>query len=209
MTPTKRAMDLFIAVMIAPFILPLMGIVALAILIKDGRPVIYRHERAHSPDRNFTLLKFRTMRNASHDTGVSGGYKQHSRVTPVGRFLRRYQLDELPQLINVFHGDISFVGPRPPDPLYVRMYPELYAEVLKSRPGITGLATVVFHKAEYRLLEPCKSAAETEAVYTRRCIPAKAKLDIIYTANQSICFDIQILIRTIFRGKNLHYRKYH
>ena len=97
-----------------------------------------------------------------------------------GRFLRRSRLDEVPQLWNVLKGDMSFVGPRPPLRLYVERFPELYAKVLQSRPGVTGLATLVFHRHEEKLLAACRSAAETDAVYARRCVPRKARIDLIY-----------------------------
>ena len=100
-----------------------------------------------APGVPFHLWKLRTMTVVREDSGVSGGDKA-ARITPVGRFLRRARLDEIPQLWNVIRGDMSFVGPRPPLRLYVERFPALYAEVLKSRPGITGLATLHFHAHE-------------------------------------------------------------
>ena len=113
-----------------------------------------------SVDQGFRLLKFRTMHVAADSGGVSGGDKQ-TRITPMGRFLRRTRLDELPQLWNILRGDISFVGPRPPLRRYVDSHPDLYARVLACRPGVTGLATVIFHRTEERLLAPCKTPQET------------------------------------------------
>jgi lipopolysaccharide/colanic/teichoic acid biosynthesis glycosyltransferase len=94
---------------------------------------------------------------------------------------------------------MSFVGPRPPLRQYVERFPDLYARVLQNRPGITGLATLVYHAHEERLLRPCRTVAETDAVYARRCIPAKARLDLIYQRNRSICYDLVLLGRTIGR----------
>ncbi len=209
MTPTKRLSDLTLALSMALLLLPAIIGVALAILIRDGRPILFGHTRSKTPDQTFTLWKFRTMRPMRNvkDHGVSGGHKRR-RITRTGRFLRRTRLDELPQLWNVIRGDISFVGPRPPDPRYVKMFPELYAEVLKSRPGITGLATVVYHKTEERLLAACKTPQQTEAVYTRRCVPRKAKLDMIYTRNQTLVYDTVLLLHTVFRNMPLHLRNW-
>ncbi|MGR3322700.1 MAG: sugar transferase [Pseudooceanicola sp.] len=196
MTPAKRLMDLVLALLLALVLwLPIL-LIALAILILDGRPVFFRQERMKAPDRSFRLVKFRTMRVGSDDHAASGGHK-NDRVTPFGRFLRRYRLDELPQLWNILRGDISFVGPRPPLRRYVELRPDLYARVLQSRPGLTGLATLVYRRREAALLSACKTAEENDAVYTRRCVPTKARLDIIYGGSRSICYDMLILVATI------------
>jgi lipopolysaccharide/colanic/teichoic acid biosynthesis glycosyltransferase len=135
------------------------------------------------------------MRPTTEDSGVSGGDKS-DRVTPMGRALRRTRLDELPQLWNILWGDISFVGPRPPLRQYTEAFPETYAAVLRSRPGVTGLASLRFHKREEALLAPCATPEETDAVYRRRCVPAKAKLDLIYQKNASLCFDLALIWET-------------
>jgi len=208
MTPAKRISDLVLAVTLTLLLLPVIVVVALTILILDGRPVLFGHTRAKSPDQTFTLWKFRTMRptRSVKDHGVSGGHKRR-RITKVGKFLRRTRLDEMPQLWNVIRGDITFVGPRPPDPRYVKMFPELYAEVLESRPGITGLATVVYHKTEDRLLAACKTPQQTEAVYTRICVPRKARLDLIYAKNRNLIYDTVLILATVFRRIPLHLKK--
>jgi len=89
--------------------------------------------------------------------------------------------------------------PRPPDPRYVKMFPELYAEVLKSRPGITGLATLVYHRTEERLLARCRTAEDTHSVYLRRCVPAKARLDLIWARRRTDCFDLWLMLKTVIR----------
>jgi len=208
MTLSKRLADLLLAISMGLLLLPLIIGIALTILIQDGRPILFGHTRSKTPDHNFTLWKFRTMRpmRTRKDHGVSGGHKRR-RITRTGRFLRHTRLDELPQLWNVIRGDISFVGPRPPDPRYVKMFPELYAEVLKSWPGITGLATVVYHKTEDRLLAACKTPQQTEAVYTRRCVPRKAKLDLIYAKNRTLVYDTVLILHTVYRNLPLHLKK--
>ena len=196
MTPQKRLLDLVSALFLLIVLSPLILGVALAILIQDGRPVLYLSERMKSPTEPFRLFKFRTMTVSGADSGVSGGDKSR-RITPIGRFLRAKRLDELPQLFNVLKGDLSFVGPRPPLRMYVERFPEVYAEVLKSRPGVTGLATIRFHKHEERLLSRCETPEETDRVYCRICVPRKAQLDLIYQRHQSTCYDFDLVFQTI------------
>ncbi len=202
----KRLMDIVLALVLSVLLSPLIVCAALLILIREGRPIFYVAERMKAPGQPFNLWKFRTMRSAAQDSGVSGGDKA-DRITDTGRFMRRTRLDEVPQLWNILRGDISFVGPRPPLRRYVEQFPELYAEVLKSRPGVTGLATLAFHRTEERLLAACSTAEETEAVYTRRCVPAKARLDLIYAHNRNLCFDLKLMVATVFRRVSLHRRR--
>ncbi len=196
MTIGKRLFDIALALVLLPLFLVLMGAVAIVLLATQGRPLLYGSERMREPDRAFTLWKFRTMRPAPTDSGVSGGDKA-DRITPTGAMLRRTRLDELPQIFNILSGDMSFVGPRPPLRQYVEAFPETYGAVLKSRPGVTGLASVLYHRREESLLASCESAAETNRVYSARCIPMKARLDLIYQRNRSICFDVVIIARTL------------
>ena len=206
MTPQKRLFDLTLALTLALVLAVPCLVLVVVLLVVEGRPIFYVAERMRAPDRPFRLWKLRTMKVAGTDSGVSGGDKS-ARITPMGRFLRRARLDEIPQLWNVLRGDMSFVGPRPPLRQYVERFPALYAEVLKSRPGITGLATLRYHAHEERLLAPCGNAAETDAVYARRCVPRKARLDMIYQRHQSLCFDLaliaetggRVLLRRLFR----------
>lgn len=197
MTPGKRLFDICGALFLALVLWPLIVFVAWTVWRNDGRPVLHVSERMNTPDRAFGLVKFRTMRTDPADAGVSGGDKA-ARITPTGARLRRRRLDELPQLWNVLRGDISLVGPRPPLRVYVERFPDLYAEVLKARPGISGLATVIYHGHEERLLARCRTAAETDAVYARSCVPRKARLDRIYRDRRGFCFDWQIMLRTVW-----------
>lgn len=198
MTPVRRIMDVVLASLLLLLLWPLLMGLALAILVLDGRPILYISERMQAPDRPFMLWKFRTMATAATDAGVSGGDKAH-RVTMMGGVLRRYRLDELPQLLNILRGDIGFVGPRPPLRRYVERFPDLYGRVLLDRPGVTGLATLVFHRTEERLLAACSTPEETETVYERRCIPVKARLDLIYAQHRTPCLDLRMMVATVFR----------
>ena len=196
MTPAKRLFDISVAMLLLALLWPLMAVIALAILIVDGGPVLYVSERMRTPQRGFGLVKFRTMDAAEADRGVSGGDKS-ARLTGTGAMLRRTRLDELPQLWNVLCGDMSLVGPRPPLRQYVERFPDLYARVLGSRPGVTGLATLIYHRHEERLLAASRSAVETDAIYARACVPRKARLDLIYQRNRGFCIDLRILLATV------------
>lgn len=195
MTRSKRVFDIALALCgLAIFAVPLVAVAAL-LMIGQGRPIFYRSERMVTPDRAFLLWKFRTMQNSKTHGGVTGGDKI-GRITPIGLWLRRLKLDELPQLWNILHGDMSFIGPRPPLRAYVERFPDLYAKVLRSRPGLSGLATVVFYRHEAALLAVCKTVQDTDAIYARRCIPRKAHLDLIYQARQSLWLDLVLLWKT-------------
>lgn len=205
MTLQKRLFDILFALLILPLV-GLVGLVMLAALaLTQGRPFFYAAERMSTPTRGFRLWKFRTMTVVDRDSGVSGGDKA-ARITPMGRLMRRTRLDELPQLWNILRGDISFVGPRPPLRQYVERFPEIYGEVLKSRPGVTGLASIHYHRHEEWLLARCATPEETDRVYCTRCIPAKAKLDLIYARNASVCFDLVLIGRTLARVLRRHRR---
>ncbi|MCV2874165.1 sugar transferase [Defluviimonas sp. WL0050] len=199
MTPNKRLFDIGLALLLLPVIILLLALVAIVIFCFDGRPVMFASERMQTPNRSFTLWKFRTMRPARGgmvDFGVSGGHKAN-RITTTGRVLRRLRLDELPQIYNILRGDMSFVGPRPPLRCYVESYPALYSAVLKARPGVTGLASLLYHRREEQLLSACRTAEETDRIYRERCIPAKARLDIRYQRHWKLCLDCAIIGRTI------------
>lgn len=196
MSKSKRLFDVWLALFGVAVFAILGLLIAGLLLATQGRPVFFLSERMKSPDVGFMLLKFRTMQCVAVDSGVSGGDKT-LRVTRLGGFLRRTRLDELPQLWNILRGDLSFVGPRPPLRAYVERFPQIYGRVLRLRPGLTGIATLVFYAREDKLLSSCRTAAETDAVYVGRCIPRKAHLDLIYQQKQTLLLDIYILFRSI------------
>jgi lipopolysaccharide/colanic/teichoic acid biosynthesis glycosyltransferase len=196
MTWRKRIFDLFFASLLVVILGPVILLLVIYIYLKQGRPLFYFAERMKAPDKPFGLIKFRTMTVVQQDQGVSGAHKA-SRVTPLGARLRAKRMDEFPQLWNILRGDLSFVGPRPPLREYVERFPDIYGEVLKSRPGVTGLATIRFHKHEDRLLARCDTARQTDDIYCRICIPRKARLDLIYQRHQSMCYDFDLVFQTI------------
>ncbi len=195
MTISKRLFDIGLATVLLVVLLPVFLGISMLIAVLDGAPIFYLNARMRTVNQEFRLIKFRTMRPVDHDSGVSGGDKL-GRITGLGSILRRSRLDETPQLLNILRGDISFVGPRPPLRQYVELFPDLYGSVLKSLPGVTGYASLKFHRHEEWLLGKCQSTAQTNDVYARSCIPRKAKLDLMYQRNQSLCFDLVILWQT-------------
>lgn len=195
MTPQKRLIDIAISALLAAVLWPVLLLLIVVLAISEGRPIFYISERMKTPTQGFSLIKLRTMRASTENTGVTGGDKS-ARMSRMHRFLRKTRADELPQLYNVLRGDISLVGPRPPLRVYVEAFPALYGQVLQSRPGVTGLASLMYHAHEETLLARSKDAAETDAIYRRACVPRKARLDIIYQANQSICFDLALIWQT-------------
>ncbi len=198
MTVQKRLFDILFALAILPLVAPVALVLALLLWLTQGWPLFYAAERMKTPTEAFRLWKFRTMTVVQADAGVSGGDKA-GRITPMGRLLRRFRLDEVPQLWNILRGDISFVGPRPPLRQYVERFPEIYAQVLRQRPGVTGLASIHYHRHEEWLLARSQSAAETDRLYCSRCIPAKARLDLIYARHATVCLDLRLIGRTLAR----------
>lgn len=199
MTPAKRGLDIVLALCLGALLLVPLGVVIAVLLVTEGRPIFYISERMQTPTQGFSLIKLRTMRPSAANTGVTGGDKS-DRIPPIYRLLRRSRFDEIPQLWNVLRGEMSFVGPRPPLRVYVEAFPALYAQVLQNRPGITGLASLRFHAHEERLLAQTGSAAETDHVYRTRCVPRKARLDLIYQRHRSFCFDLALIWETARRA---------
>ncbi|QPZ92695.1 sugar transferase [Thioclava electrotropha] len=203
MTPArrrrKRLFDLTLAVLALPVVLPLIVLVWLAVALVQGRPWFYGGERMHSPTRSFRMCKFRTMEAEAGDHGVTAGHKR-VRITPLGQILRRCHADELPQIWNVLRGDMSFVGPRPPLREVVERFPQLYAQVLASPPGITGLASVQFAQKEARLLARCRTADEARRIYDQACVPEKARLDLLYQRQASWRLDLALIWQTLRGG---------
>lgn len=198
MTLAKRLLDIVLALLFGALLLGPLVVLALVLLLSDGRPIFYVSERMRSPGESFWLVKLRTMRPDPTDSGVSGGDKAR-RIFPLGQWMRRTRADEIPQLWNILKGDMSFVGPRPPLRQYVKRFPDLYARVLQSRPGVTGLATLVYHGHEERLLLRCATRAQTDAVYARNCVPRKARIDLIYQRRRTVCLDLWLIWLTAVR----------
>jgi lipopolysaccharide/colanic/teichoic acid biosynthesis glycosyltransferase len=170
---------------------PLFALVALAIKCDDRGPVFYSQPRMGRGFRTFRLLKFRSMIEHSERDGLLTG-PCDSRVTRAGRILRRYKLDELPQLWNVLTGDMQLVGARPEVEAYVRMFPEEYGVLLREPPGITDPASLAYRHEE-RLFVP----GEVEKQYVVRILPGKLKLSLEYQGRRTLGSDIRVLVATL------------
>lgn len=194
------SIDQVLAVLLLPVILPLLALLYIIVVPLQGRPFLFTAERMRGPNEGFVQFKIRTMQPVDRlcEQSVMGGDLAH-RVTPIGAFLRKTRLDELPQILNVIRGEMVFIGPRPPLRKYVEANPK-YAQALEhGLPGITGLATVLLHTREERLLSACKNAAETDRIYREQCIPLKIRLDELYNRNKSLKLKMFILWRTVSR----------
>lgn len=192
----KRVFDIVLA---TALLIPLSLVILLCaaiLLITQGRPIFYVSERMRTPGRPFQLYKFRTMSRVESDSGATGAHK-HWRITPLGRFLRRTRIDELPQLFNILKGDMSFVGPRPPLREYVDRFPAEYARVLLCRPGVTGLATLIYHRHEDRILSRCVTHEKTERAYYTRILPTKLKIELVYQEKRNMALDCWIMWNTV------------
>ena len=173
-----------------------------AILIKKrmpGGPVIFRQKRVGLHGRLFTIYKFRSMSAAPSDN-LSIAAAEQNRITPLGEKLRRYKLDELPELWNVFIGDMSFVGPRPDVPGYADQLQGEDREILELRPGITGPASLKYRDEEYMLLNvPDPKKYNDEVIY-----PDKVRLNLYYLHHYSFWKDIEMIACTVF-GHKMNY----
>ena len=162
------------------------------ITIDSRGGVFYKQSRVGKGGNDFYLLKFRSMRTDADKKGLLTVGGRDSRITRMGYFIRKYKIDELPQLINVLSGDMSLVGPRPEVRKYVDMYTQEQKEVLTVKPGITDYASIEYSN-ENELLGKAK---DPELVYINEIMPAKLKLNLQYIAEQGMANDITIIFRT-------------
>jgi lipopolysaccharide/colanic/teichoic acid biosynthesis glycosyltransferase len=168
-----------------------------AVLIKftSRGPALYRQQRMGLNFQPFDILKFRTMVVDAHKLGGQITAGRDPRITTVGHFLRKSKIDELPQLINVVKGEMSFVGPRPEVPRYVEMFRDDYAELLKVRPGITDIASLKYRHESDLLGE----SEDPENTYVQEILPDKIALAKEYIRRSSILFDLQLIFKTVLR----------
>lgn len=172
-------------------------LIGIAIKIKAGSdgPVFFKQIRVGEKGREFEILKFRTMVVDAEKLGKQITVGNDNRITKIGAFLRKYKLDELPQLINVFKGDMSLVGPRPEVPRYVKLYNEEQKKVLEVKPGITDLASIRY-RDENDLLGGVENPEE---FYINTIMPDKLALNLEYISKNNIVFDIYIILKTIIK----------
>ncbi len=190
----KRVFDLICAVPLTVLMLPLMGVLALLVLISSPGPILFRQRRCGKDGREFELLKFRSMRHwGPPGPGVTSA--NDARITRLGRLLRNTKLDELPQLVNVLRGDMSFVGPRPDLGEYFAECDPRWRQVLQLRPGITGWATLRYRHEEELLASVAPE--QLKEFYVRVLLPKKARLDLAYGKHATFWTDLGVLFRTL------------
>lgn len=186
---SKRAFDIFFSLFALVLLMVPLGVIALAIRLMTGDAVLFVQKRVGKGGREFRLFKFRTMVPGADACGPGLTQKGDMRVTQIGRILRKFKLDELPQFFNVLRGDMSLVGPRPK----LRIYTEWLN--LPYRPGVTGAATLEFNFEE-ELLQSFSDPAEMESFYRNEIMPLKARLDECYMSVSSFRSDLGMLIDT-------------
>lgn len=170
-------------------------IIALIIKITSEGPVFYRQTRVGKNNKDFKIFKFRTMVVDADKKGMLITVGEDKRITKIGKFLRKTKLDELPQLINVFIGSMSFVGPRPEVRKYVELYDDFQKNVLKIKPGITDLASIKY-RDESTLLGKSDNPEKT---YIEEIMPIKLKINLEYISKMSLAYDIKLIFLTLFR----------
>jgi len=188
----RRVLDVSLAGFGLVLTSPVLLLGALAVKLSSPGPVLFHQERVGLHGRSFEILKLRTMVVGSESVGGQLTIGADPRVTRVGRFLRAWKIDELPQLINVLRGDMALVGPRPEVPRYVALYSPEQRDVLSVRPGITDPASIRFrNESEHMALQ-----ADPEAYYREVLLPNKLRLNLDYIARRSILGDLGILLAT-------------
>jgi lipopolysaccharide/colanic/teichoic acid biosynthesis glycosyltransferase len=187
----KRIFDLFFSVTGLIIFSPLLAALSLVILLTLGRPILYSPKRTGVSGTLFTMRKFRTM------TGVTGTTSHHSgdddpRLTQVGRWIRKFKFDELPQLWNIAKGEMSFVGPRPESPDYTKLYSQEQLTILELRPGITDFASI-----EFANLGSILSGGDPDKIYFEKVWNRKMELRLKYVNERSFWVDLKLIFQTL------------
>lgn len=190
----KRCFDIFAALTASLILLPFSILIAVAITLESKGGFIYKQKRVGKDNADFNLLKFRTMRINSDKNGLLTVGDNDNRITKIGYFLRKYKLDELPQLLNILVGDMSIVGPRPEVRKYVNLYNQEQLKVLSVRPGLTDYASLTYISESELLAE----STNPEETYIKDIMPHKIKLGLQYINNQSLAEDTRIIFKTLF-----------
>ncbi len=190
----KRLFDIFFSFFGLLFLIPLFIVISLLIILDSKGGIFFLQIRVGKNNKDFKILKFRTMKTNSEKKGLLTVGAKDNRITKIGYFLRKYKLDELPQLINVLIGDMSIVGPRPEVRKYVNLYNEKQMKVLSVRSGITDYASIKYAN-ENEILGKEK---DPEKIYINEIMPEKLELNLKYIKEMSLITDIKIIIKTIF-----------
>jgi lipopolysaccharide/colanic/teichoic acid biosynthesis glycosyltransferase len=188
-----RILDISLSLIGLLIVMPVLLVISIIIKLTSKGPVFYRQTRVGKNGRDFRLYKFRSMFVDADKRGLLTVGERDSRITGIGYFLRKYKLDELPQLLNVLGGDMSLVGPRPEVRRYVNLYNDEQKKVLSVLPGITDYASITFRN-ENELLG---NTTDPEALYINEIMPKKIELNFSYINNQSMKKYFTIIFQTI------------
>ncbi len=189
----KRLFDIFSSLLGLVILFPFLIAISVLIFVNSRGGVFYRQIRVGKNGKDFKLWKFRTMQPDSDKNGLLTVGGRDARITSLGYYLRKYKLDELPQLMNVFVGEMSIVGPRPEVRKYVDLYTSEQLHVLDVQPGITDYASIEYANENDLLAE----SSDPENKYIQQVMPAKLKLNMKYIAEKSLGTDLKIIFRTI------------
>lgn len=189
----KRIFDIIFSLTGLILLSPVLIVISILIKFDSKGQVLYKQTRVGRNNKDFKLLKFRTMNPDSDKKGLLTVGGRDPRITKTGYYLRKYKLDELPQLINVLYGEMSFVGPRPEVRKYVELYTEDQKSVLNVSPGITDVASIKY-KNENELLE---KAEDPEKYYIEKIMPDKIKLNLEYINERSFFKDFKVIMKTL------------
>ena len=188
----RRLLDIVVALVGLISLSPLWLLIAISLVLDSPGPLFYRARRVGKDGNLFDLYKFRSMVTDADRRGPAITAAGDTRVTRVGRILRKTKLDELPQLLNVLRGEMSLVGPRPEDPRYVALYTPEQRQVLQVRPGITSAASLAFRHEEALL-----TGADWETTYRTEVLPSKLAIDLDYLRQRTLRSDLQLILHTI------------
>lgn len=189
----KRAFDFILSAVGILILSPVYVLLAILILLDSKGGIFYMQQRVGKNNLDFYIYKFRTMHQGAEKKGLLTVGAKDSRITRVGYFLRKYKLDELPQLLNVLKGDMSFVGPRPEVRRYVALYTPRQMQVLSVKPGITDYASIEYSNENELLAK----SSEPEKTYIEEIMPAKLLLNQKYISEQGLLTDLRIIFKTI------------
>lgn len=189
----RRAVDAATAIMALTVASPVLLVMMIAIKLDSPGPVIFRQTRVGRYGEPFQILKLRTMRQDAESQGGQLTVGADPRVTRVGYFLRKWKLDEIPQLVNVVRGEMALVGPRPEVPRYVDMYTDEQRRVLAVRPGITDPASIKFRNES----ELMAGQSDPESYYREVLMPSKLSINLAYLEDRSLLSDIRVLLETV------------
>ena len=189
----KRAGDVLLSAILIVLLSPVLLVISLVIVCDSRGGVFFRQKRVTTYGRVFRIFKFRTMVSNAESLGSQVTVSNDSRVTRCGRFLRKYRLDELPQLFNIFVGEMSFVGTRPEVPRYVQAYTEEMRATLLLPAGVTSLASIEF-KDEDTLLQ---NADDADRAYVEEILPQKMKYNLEYLREYRFGYDIRLMFQTV------------